>query len=73
MFNFDDLFTGNQAFEKMKENLYRMPLPATLLKQYVPNMYTLAANISEFTPENILLAKIQNVLDDYADACNMVS
>jgi D-tagatose-1,6-bisphosphate aldolase subunit GatZ/KbaZ len=59
-----------QVFDKMLETLHQKPLPVTLLKQYVPDVYRLAANTSEFTSENILLAKIQNVLDEYAQACN---
>lgn len=59
-----------QAFEKMMKKLNQNPLPATLLKQYVPDVYTMAIQTGKLTPENILLAKIQNILDDYAQACN---
>lgn len=59
-----------QAFEKMMKKLNQNPLPATLLKQYVPDLYTIEIQTGRLTPENILLAKIQNVLDNYAHACN---
>ena len=59
-----------QAFEKMMKKLNQNPLPKTLLKQYVPDVYTMAIQTGKLTPENILLAKIQNILDDYAQACN---
>jgi tagatose-1,6-bisphosphate aldolase non-catalytic subunit AgaZ/GatZ len=58
------------AFEKMMLKLNQNPLPATLLKQYAPDVYTMATQTDRLTPENILLAKIQNVLDDYVQACN---
>jgi D-tagatose-1,6-bisphosphate aldolase subunit GatZ/KbaZ len=58
------------AFEKMMLKLNQNPLPATLLKQYAPDVYTMATQTGRLTPENILLAKIQNVLDDYVQACN---
>jgi len=59
-----------QAFEKMMGKLNQNPLPVTLLKQYAPDVYTMTGKTGGFTPEKILLAKIQNVLADYADACN---
>jgi len=60
-----------QAFEKMLRTLNQRPLPATLLKQYAPDVYAVAAKMGTSTPEKILLAKIQNVLNDYAQACNL--
>ncbi len=63
-----------RAFEKMLRTLNQKPLSVIpLLKQYVPDVYTMAAKMGAVTPEKILLSKIQNVLDDYADACNMVA
>jgi D-tagatose-1,6-bisphosphate aldolase subunit GatZ/KbaZ len=59
-----------QAFEKMMMKLNQNPLPVTLLKQYVPDLYTMATQTGRLTPENILLAKVQNILDDYTQACN---
>lgn len=58
------------AFEKMMTNLDQNPLPATLMKQYVPDVYTIDTRPYNFRPEQILLTKIQNVLDDYAQVCN---
>jgi D-tagatose-1,6-bisphosphate aldolase subunit GatZ/KbaZ len=57
-----------QAFEKMMGNLNQNPTPITLLKQYVPDVYTITDKTGGFTPEKILFAKIQNVLEDYAQA-----
>ena len=58
-----------QAFEKMKANLNRKPFPVTLLKQYVPDVFAQTGGVGDLTPEQVLLAKIQSVLDDYAQAC----
>jgi D-tagatose-1,6-bisphosphate aldolase subunit GatZ/KbaZ len=58
------------AFEKMMMNFDQNPLPATLLKQYLPDVYTMDIRPYTFGPEEILLTKIQNVLDDYAQVCN---
>ena len=58
------------AFEKMMMNLDQNPLPATLLKQYLPDVYTMDIRPYTLGPEEILLTKIQNVLDDYAQVCN---
>lgn len=62
-----------QAFVKLMDNLSQKPLPAGLLKQYVPDLYPLARNTAELTPENILLGKIKATLDGYAQACNPIS
>ena len=59
-----------QAFEQMMGNLNQIPLTWTLMKQYMPDIDIMAGKIGELTPEKFLLAKIQNVLDDYALACN---
>jgi len=59
-----------RAFEKMMLNLDRNPLPAALLRQYVPDVYATNAKACAFKPEQILLTKIQGVLEDYAYACN---
>ena len=58
------------AFEKMMKTLGREPLPVTLLKQFVPDVYTMDAKTLTVTPEQILLIKIQNVLESYAQACH---
>ena len=50
----------------MLGRLDQRPLPVTLLKQFVPDVYAMTG---ELTPEQVLLAKIQFVLDDYAQAC----
>ena len=62
-----------RAFEKMMMKLGQSPLPVTLVKQQAPDMYTMIGEAGAITVEQILLAKIQNVLDDYVDACNMAS
>jgi D-tagatose-1,6-bisphosphate aldolase subunit GatZ/KbaZ len=59
-----------RSLGKLLRNLGQKPLPATLLKQYVPDLYPLAKYTGGLTPENILLGKIQATLDDYAQACN---
>jgi D-tagatose-1,6-bisphosphate aldolase subunit GatZ/KbaZ len=59
-----------QAFGKMLRNLTRKPIPATLMKQYVPDFFSSTTDTGGLAPENILLAKIQNTLDVYAQACN---
>lgn len=58
-----------QAFLKMNKNLNQKPLPAALLKQYVPELFVSFTETSRLTPEKILLGKIQKVLEDYARAC----
>lgn len=58
-----------QAFGGMLERLNQNPLPVTLLKQYVPDVYAMAGETGTTMPEQILLAKIQFVLDGYAQAC----
>jgi D-tagatose-1,6-bisphosphate aldolase subunit GatZ/KbaZ len=62
--------TIQHAFEKMMVNLSQNPLPVTLMTQFVPDVYTMNTKACSCTPERILLAKIQNVLDDYAHVCN---
>jgi D-tagatose-1,6-bisphosphate aldolase subunit GatZ/KbaZ len=60
----------HKAFEKMMLTLHQKPLPFTLLKQFVPDVYSLLMiQTSKFSPEYIVLAKIQKVLDDYVKAC----
>jgi D-tagatose-1,6-bisphosphate aldolase subunit GatZ/KbaZ len=58
-----------QSFGGLLERLNQSPLPATLLKQYVPDVYATVSETGTPMPEQILLAKIQFVLDDYAQAC----
>ena len=60
-----------QAFEKLMMKLNQNLLPVTLVKQYAPDVFTVTGKAGGFTPEEILLAKIQTVLDDYAQACNL--
>ena len=62
-----------RAFEKMKMNLDQNPLPVALVKQQTLEMYAMLRETGAITAEQILLAKIQNVLDGYANACNMAS
>ena len=58
-----------QSFLKMMRNLNQKPVLATLVKQYIPELTILPDEPSKWTPEKILLTKIQIVLDDYAHAC----
>jgi D-tagatose-1,6-bisphosphate aldolase subunit GatZ/KbaZ len=60
------------AFNKLMTNLHQQPLPATLLDQYMPDLYTKAAQTGKLTPEYILLAKIQKILEGYALACSLL-
>ena len=61
-----------QVFDKMLATLNQMILPAALLKQYVPDVYAeLKDDGVTISPEQILLMKIKNVLDDYNQACNL--
>ena len=55
-----------QTLVELLGRLGQNPLPVTLLKQFVPDVYAMAG---ELTSEQVLLAKIQFVLDDYAQAC----
>lgn len=54
------------ALNLLLTRLAKTPLPETLLKQYVPEIYASSKNESRsITPERILLSKIQYVLDGY--------
>lgn len=59
-----------QAFGKMLGNLAQKPIPAALVKQFAPDLFSFPTEMGGLTPENILLAKIRNTLDVYAQACN---
>ncbi len=59
-----------QTLGEMLGRLDQNPLPVTLLKQFVPDVYAMAG---ELTSEQVLLAKIQFVLDDYAQACRAMN
>jgi D-tagatose-1,6-bisphosphate aldolase subunit GatZ/KbaZ len=60
-----------EAFKKMQATLNQKPLPVTLMKQYVPEIYAEFKDTGEtISPEQILLVKIKHVLDDYEQACN---
>ena len=60
-----------QAFEKMIVNFNERSLPVALLKQYVPEIYGEFQDSGVMiSPEQILLMKIKDVLDDYEQACN---
>jgi D-tagatose-1,6-bisphosphate aldolase subunit GatZ/KbaZ len=63
--------TVERAFAKMLHNLSRLPLPESLLRQRLPDLYPLASPSISLTPETILLAKIRLVLDAYTQACNL--
>jgi D-tagatose-1,6-bisphosphate aldolase subunit GatZ/KbaZ len=60
-----------QAFEKLMGNLNTNSLPATLLSQFVPDVYSQIGELDPATPERILLAKIRRVLAGYAEACSL--
>ncbi len=59
-----------QAVGKMLRNLAQKPIPAALVKQFAPDLFSFPTEMGGLTPENILLAKIRNTLDVYAQACN---
>ncbi|MFZ5911865.1 MAG: class II D-tagatose-bisphosphate aldolase non-catalytic subunit [Chloroflexota bacterium] len=61
-----------RAFEKMMRALGENPLPAMLVGQFAPDVF--ASNKdggNRFTPGQVLAVKIENVLDDYVQACNL--
>lgn len=58
------------AFRKMLRNLTRKPIPAVLVKQFAPDLFFLTTVMGGLTPENILLARVRNTLDGYAQACS---
>jgi D-tagatose-1,6-bisphosphate aldolase subunit GatZ/KbaZ len=47
------------AFYKMLRALNQKPLPPALLKQYVPEVYTMVSKTGTITPEEILLLKLE--------------
>lgn len=59
------------AFHVMLMNLGNVSIPPTLLNQYAPDIASTRKDKWEaISPERILLAKVENVLVDYAQACN---
>ncbi len=59
-----------QAFEKLVLGLSRRPLPLTLVERYAPDVCEEITHSAAVTPDGILHASIQKVLDDYAQACD---
>lgn len=59
------------SFAKMMGNLNEKQMPLSLLKQFVPDVYNINMENPADSPEKILLARIQLVLDDYCVACNV--
>lgn len=58
------------ALEQLIDNLDRHPPPLTLLSQYLPNQYTaIMAEELAFNCKAIILHKISEVLEQYANAC----
>jgi len=60
-----------EAFNKMLMILNQIPIPGTVLHQYVPDICV--NNEDEWktiSPEQVLLAKVKSVLIDYELACN---
>jgi D-tagatose-1,6-bisphosphate aldolase subunit GatZ/KbaZ len=61
----------HDAFNVMLKNLYKISIPATLLSQYVPDIYlTNKYGWNSISSEQVLLAKVQKVLIDYDQACS---
>ncbi len=59
-----------RALAEMLERLEHPPLPVTLVKQYLPDLYPVLDRVGVLTPEQILLTKIQFVLDAYVRSCH---
>ena len=58
------------AFDRLLTNLSRGPLPLTLLSQFAPQQYAhVRAGKIENTPQAVILDRIDQVLGDYAGAC----
>lgn len=58
------------AFDRLLHNLSRGPLPLTLLSQFAPQQLAhIRAGVTENTPEAVILDRIDQVLEDYASAC----
>ena len=58
------------AFEQLMTNLGETALPLTLLSQYLPEQYEkVRAGEVKNHPRELLLARVMDVLDDYAFAC----
>jgi D-tagatose-1,6-bisphosphate aldolase subunit GatZ/KbaZ len=58
------------AFDRLLTNLSRGPLPLTLLSQFAPQQYAhVRAGMIENTPQAVILDRIDQVLGDYAGAC----
>jgi D-tagatose-1,6-bisphosphate aldolase subunit GatZ/KbaZ len=58
------------AFDQLLDNLSEGPLPLTLLSQFAPQQYArIRAGAIETTPEAVILDRIDQVLEDYACAC----
>lgn len=59
-----------QAFERLMHNLGEKPLPLALLSQYLPEQYEkVRSGELKNHPRELLLARVTDVLDIYASAC----
>ncbi len=59
-----------QAFERLMHNLGEKPLPLALLSQYLPEQYEkVRSGELKNHPRELLLARVMDVLDVYARAC----
>lgn len=59
------------AVERLMKNLSSVKLPLSLISQFASQEYSvLIENTQSLTPENIVSARISQVLDDYWDACD---
>lgn len=59
-----------QALGKLMKNLSSMKLPLSLVSQFAPQEKSfLAEHNTALTPENIVSARVSQVLNDYGNAC----
>ena len=60
-----------RAMDMMMTNLEAKEIPLGMLSQYLPAQYTQVVNQTiQPLPKEIMISKIQGVLDDYAFGCN---
>ncbi len=57
------------AFDKLMTNLSDRALPGKLLEKLAPDLFTDDSHERQFKAEQVISARIQRVLNDYAEAC----
>jgi len=62
------------AVAQLMRNLEKQPIPETLISAYLPEQYRrLRAELPSLSAEDLLLDRIRQTLEPYADACAAVS